>query len=82
MPFGGVAAGLPEATIGGAVTLAIGIGIQNFPEGIAVSFPFASRWCKSVEEFTISVKCRSRTCGRCYWRLSRYLFLLQYYPLP
>ena len=46
--FGGVAAGLPEATIGGAVTLAIGIGIQNFPEGIAVSFPLrragASRW--------------------------------------
>ena len=37
--FGGVAAGLPEATIGGAVTPAIGIGIQNFPEGIAVSFP-------------------------------------------
>lgn len=46
--FGGVAAGLPEATIGGAVTLAIGIGIQNFPEGIAVSFPLrragAGRW--------------------------------------
>ncbi|HAB89331.1 MAG TPA: ZIP family metal transporter [Bacteroidetes bacterium] len=46
--FGGVAAGLPEATIGGAITLAIGIGIQNFPEGIAVSFPLrragASRW--------------------------------------
>ena len=43
-----MAAGLPEATIGGAVTLAIEIGIQNFPEGIAVSFPLrragASRW--------------------------------------
>jgi zinc transporter, ZIP family len=37
--FGGVAAGIPEATIAGAVTLAIGIGIQNFPEGIAVSMP-------------------------------------------
>lgn len=37
--FGGVAAGLPEATIGGAVALAIGIGLQNFPEGIAVSMP-------------------------------------------
>ncbi len=37
--FGGVAAGLPEATIGGAVALAIGIGLQNFPEGMAVSMP-------------------------------------------
>ena len=37
--FGGVAAGIPEASILGAVTLAIGIGIQNFPEGIAVAMP-------------------------------------------
>ena len=37
--FGGVAAGIPEASIAGAVVLAIGIGIQNFPEGIAVSMP-------------------------------------------
>ncbi len=37
--FGGVAAGVPEASIAGAVALAIGIGIQNFPEGIAVSMP-------------------------------------------
>jgi ZIP family zinc transporter len=37
--FGGVAAGVPEASIAGAVVLAIGIGIQNFPEGIAVAMP-------------------------------------------
>lgn len=37
--FGGVAIGIPEATIGGAVALAIGIGLQNFPEGIAVAVP-------------------------------------------
>ncbi len=37
--FGGVAAGIPEASIAGAVTLAIGIGLQNFPEGIAVAMP-------------------------------------------
>ncbi len=37
--FGGVAAGIPEATMGGAIALAIGIGLQNFPEGMAVSFP-------------------------------------------
>ncbi|MEN5233221.1 ZIP family metal transporter [Sphingobacterium faecium] len=37
--FGSVAAGVPEATIAGAVILAIGIGLQNFPEGIAVAMP-------------------------------------------
>ena len=37
--FGAVAAGLPSATLGGAVALAIGIAIQNFPEGAAVAMP-------------------------------------------
>jgi zinc transporter, ZIP family len=37
--FGGVAAGIPEASIAGATVLAIGIAIQNFPEGIAVAMP-------------------------------------------
>lgn len=37
--FGGVAAGLPHASLGAAVALAIGIGIQNFPEGFAVAMP-------------------------------------------
>src|SRR5690554_2367438 len=37
--FGDVAANIPEATIGGAVALAMGIGLQNFPEGIAVAMP-------------------------------------------
>lgn len=37
--FGAVGAGLPSATIGGAVALAIGIGLQNFPEGTAVAMP-------------------------------------------
>ncbi|MCW8860390.1 MAG: ZIP family metal transporter [Deltaproteobacteria bacterium] len=37
--FGAIAADLPSATIGGAIALAIGIGIQNFPEGTAVSMP-------------------------------------------
>lgn len=37
--FGAVAADLPSATIGGAVALAVGIGIQNFPEGAAISLP-------------------------------------------
>ena len=37
--FGAAAAGLESATLAGAIALAIGIGIQNFPEGTAVSMP-------------------------------------------
>jgi ZIP family zinc transporter len=37
--FGAAAAGSPEATVAGAIALAIGIGLQNFPEGAAVAFP-------------------------------------------
>jgi len=37
--FGAVAANLPSVTLAGAIGLAIGIGIQNFPEGAAVSIP-------------------------------------------
>ena len=46
--FGGVAAGFEGASIGAAVALAIGIGLQNFPEGFAVSMPLRrqglSKW--------------------------------------
>jgi zinc transporter, ZIP family len=46
--FGALAASLPAASLGAAVALAIGIGIQNFPEGLAVSMPLRregmSRW--------------------------------------
>ena len=37
--FGAAAAGISGATIGGAVALALGIGLQNFPEGTAVAMP-------------------------------------------
>lgn len=37
--FGAAAEGMPEASIAGAVALALGIGIQNFPEGVAVAMP-------------------------------------------
>ena len=30
---------LPQATVAGAVALALGMGLQNFPEGLAVSMP-------------------------------------------
>lgn len=46
--FGGVLAGIEGATLISAVLLAIGIGLQNFPEGAAVSLPLRregySRW--------------------------------------
>ena len=35
----GITEGVPEATLGAAVALAIGIGLQNFPEGTAVAMP-------------------------------------------
>jgi len=37
--FGAAYLGLDSATLAGAVALAIGIGIQNFPEGAAISVP-------------------------------------------
>ncbi len=37
--FGAIASGAPGASLAGAAALAIGIGIQNFPEGTAVSVP-------------------------------------------
>ena len=49
--FGGVAAGIPEATIGGAVALALGIGIQNFPEGVAVSMPLRRQGVSRFKSF-------------------------------
>ena len=37
--FGAVAAGVPQASLGAAIALAVGIGLQNFPEGTAVAMP-------------------------------------------
>jgi ZIP family zinc transporter len=46
--FGGAAVGFEGASLGGAIALTIVIGIQNFPEGMAVSMPLRrqglSRW--------------------------------------
>lgn len=49
--FGAVAAGLPSATLAGAVALAIGIGIQNFPEGAAVSVPLRREGLSRLKSF-------------------------------
>ena len=49
--FGAVAAGLPAATIAGAIALALGIGIQNFPEGTAVSVPLRREGMSRFKSF-------------------------------
>jgi ZIP family zinc transporter len=49
--FGGVAAGFDGATIGGAVALAIGIGLQNFPEGFAVAMPLRRQGVSRLKSF-------------------------------
>jgi ZIP family zinc transporter len=51
--FGAVAADLPSATIGGAIALAIGIGIQNFPEGTAVSMPLRREGMSKYKSFML-----------------------------
>ncbi len=49
--FGAVAAGFPAATFGAAIALAIGIGIQNFPEGMAVSMPLRREGMTRLRSF-------------------------------
>ena len=49
--FGAAASGLPGATVGAAIDLAIGIGIQNFPEGAAVSLPLRREGLSRKQSF-------------------------------
>jgi ZIP family zinc transporter len=49
--FGALSAGLPSATLAGAVALALGIGIQNFPEGTAVSVPLRREGISRLKSF-------------------------------
>ncbi len=49
--FGAVGAGLPAASLAGAVALAIGIGLQNFPEGAAVSIPLRREGLSPLRSF-------------------------------
>ena len=49
--FGAAAIGMEDASISGAITLAIGIGIQNFPEGIAVSMPLRRHGVTRLKSF-------------------------------
>lgn len=49
--FGAVAAGFPLATLPAAIVLAVGIGIQNFPEGFAVSVPLRREGMSRLKSF-------------------------------
>ena len=49
--FGAIAASLPSATLAGAIALAIGIGIQNLPEGVAVSMPLRREKFSRLKSF-------------------------------
>lgn len=49
--FGAAAAGVPSATLAGAIALAIGIAIQDFPEGMAVSMPVRRLGVSKLKSF-------------------------------
>jgi ZIP family zinc transporter len=49
--FGGIAHGLDSAGLSAAMTLALGIGIQNFPEGFAVSMPLRQEGLSRFKSF-------------------------------
>ena len=49
--FGAAALGMEDASVASAITLAIGIGIQNFPEGIAVSMPLRRNGVSRFKSF-------------------------------
>src|SRR5210317_2517123 len=49
--FGAVAYGIDSATFGAAVALAIGIGIQNFAEGVAVAMPLRREGLSQAKSF-------------------------------
>ena len=51
--FGGIASGVPGVTSIGALMLALGIGIQNFPEGAAVSLPLRKEGFSRFKSFML-----------------------------
>ena len=51
--FGALAGGYTPEMLMGAVTIAVGIGLQNFPEGAAVSLPLRREGCSRLRSFLI-----------------------------
>ncbi len=50
--FGSIASGLDGTTLSSAFMLAVGVGIQNFPEGSSVSLPFRREKYSRLKSFT------------------------------
>lgn len=53
--YAGVVAGNSQVTMMGAITLAIGIAIQNFPEGAIISMPLRAAGAKKGKAFAYGV---------------------------
>ncbi len=51
--FGSIIYGLEGATVAAAISLAVGIGIQNFPEGAAISIPLRNQEFSRLKSFII-----------------------------
>ena len=51
--FGALAGGYTPEMLMGAVTIAVGIGLQNFPEGAAVSLPLRREGCTRRHSFLV-----------------------------
>ncbi len=49
--FGAAAAGIPGASVAGALALALGIGLQNLPEGTAVAMPLRREGLSRFKSF-------------------------------
>ncbi|HZB16745.1 MAG TPA: ZIP family metal transporter, partial [Nitrososphaeraceae archaeon] len=49
--FGAASLGIPGVTLGAAISLAIGIGLQNFPEGLAVAMPLRRGGLSRIKSF-------------------------------
>jgi ZIP family zinc transporter len=49
--FGAAASGFPSASTAGAIALTIGIGIQNFPEAVAVAMPLRGAGLSKLKSF-------------------------------
>ena len=49
--FGAAAAGIPGASVAGALALGLGIGLQNLPEGTAVAMPLRREGLSRFKSF-------------------------------
>ena len=53
--YAGLLSGSPDITAGGAMALALGIAIQNFPEGAIISMPLHAQGQKKPKAFLCGV---------------------------